>query len=99
MLSNIYLTAIDERYGRWSMRSLEPSMRAARRRALDRAKGKPTFYMVRYEDDFVVLVEGTREQAEVEKTALAEGREERRVGEECVGTCRVGGSRDSEKKK
>ena len=28
--------------------------------------------MVRYADDFVVLVEGTREQAEAEKSALAE---------------------------
>ncbi|MGX5806260.1 group II intron reverse transcriptase/maturase [Bradyrhizobium sp. Arg314] len=72
MLSNIYLTAIDERYGRWSMRPREPSSRAAGRRTLDRKNGKPTFYMVRYADDFVVLVEGTREQAEAERQALAE---------------------------
>jgi group II intron reverse transcriptase/maturase len=72
MLSNIYLTAIDERYGRWSMLPREPGRRAAGRRLLDRKKGKPTFYMVRYADDFVVLVEGTREQAEAEKNALAE---------------------------
>lgn len=72
MLSNIYLTAIDERYGRWSIRPREPSRNAANRRALDRKNGKPTFYMVRYADDFVVLVEGAREQAEAEKCALAE---------------------------
>lgn len=70
MLSNIYLTAIDERYGRWSIHPREPGKRALR--LLDRKKGKPTFYLVRYADDFVVLVEGTREDAEAEKSALAE---------------------------
>jgi group II intron reverse transcriptase/maturase len=72
MLSNIYLTAIDERYGRWSMRPREPSINAAARRVRDHRKGRPVFYMVRYADDFVVLVDGTREQAEAEKLALAE---------------------------
>jgi group II intron reverse transcriptase/maturase len=72
MLSNIYLTAIDERYGRWSMRPREPSINAAARRARDRKQGKTAFYMVRYADDFVVPVDGTREQAEAEKLALAE---------------------------
>lgn len=72
MLSNIYLTAIDERYGRWSMRPREPSINAAARRVRDHRRGRPVFYMVRYADDFVVLVEGAREQAEAEKRALAE---------------------------
>jgi RNA-directed DNA polymerase len=72
MLSNIYLTAIDERYGRWSMRPRGPSINAAARRIRDHRKGRPVYYMVRYADDFVVLVEGTREQAEAEKLALAE---------------------------
>ncbi len=72
MLSNIYLTAIDERYGRWSMRPREPRITVASRRVYDHKRGKPVFYMVRYADDFVVLVDGTREQAEAEKRALAE---------------------------
>jgi RNA-directed DNA polymerase len=72
MLSNIYLTAIDERYGRWSMRPREPRITVASRRVKDHKRGKPVFYMVRYADDFVVLVDGTREQAEAEKRALAE---------------------------
>jgi RNA-directed DNA polymerase len=72
MLSNIYLTAIDERYGRWSMRPREPSINAAARRITDHRRGRPVYYMVRYADDFVVLVEGTREQAEAERLALAE---------------------------
>ena len=71
MLSNIYLTALDERYGRWSMRPGERPQNAADRRFYDRSRGRPIFYMVRYADDFVVLVAGTREQAEAEKRALA----------------------------
>lgn len=71
MLSNIYLTAIDERYGRWSLRPRERPQNAADRRFYDRRKGRPIFFMVRYADDFVVLVAGTREQAEAEKRALA----------------------------
>jgi hypothetical protein len=43
MLSNIYLTAIEERYGRWSMRPREPSINAAARRARDRKEGKTAF--------------------------------------------------------
>jgi len=72
MLSNIYLTAIDERYGRWSMHPREPSINAAARRVRDHKRGRPVYYVVRYADDFVVLVDGTREQAEAEKLALAE---------------------------
>ncbi|MCM2439467.1 group II intron reverse transcriptase/maturase [Agrobacterium vitis] len=72
MLSNIYLTAIDERYGRWSMHPREPSRNAAARRVKDHKKGRSVFYIVRYADDFVVLVDGMREQAEAEKLSLAE---------------------------
>jgi len=72
MLSNIYLTAIDERYGRWSQRPREPYVNAAARRVKDHNRRRTVFYMVRYADDFVVLVDGTREQAEAEKLALAE---------------------------
>jgi RNA-directed DNA polymerase len=71
-LANIYLTAIDERYGRWSLRPRERPQNAADRRHYDRKRGRPTFPMVRYADDFVVLVAGTREEAEAEKQALAE---------------------------
>ena len=64
MLSNIYLTALDERYGRWSQRPSEPYMNAAARRVKDHKRRRTVFYLVRYADDFVVLVDGTREQAE-----------------------------------
>lgn len=71
MLSNIYLTAIDERYGRWSGQPREPSINSAARRVKDHTRGRSVFYMVRYADDFVVLVDGAREHAEAEKLALA----------------------------
>lgn len=72
LLANIYLTAIDERYGRWSSRPREPEWKASYNRQTDRNRGKPTFFVVRYADDFVVMVEGTREEAEAERRALAE---------------------------
>lgn len=71
LLSNIFLTAIDERYRRWTPAPRERDGNAAARRICDRNRGKPTFYIVRYADDFVVLVSGTREEAEAEKDALA----------------------------
>ena len=72
LLANVYLTVIDERYGRWSPRPREEFAKAAGRRKGDRRAGRPTFFVVRYADDFVVLVEGTLEQAEAERGALAE---------------------------
>ena len=48
-------------------------MVAARRaRINDRTAGRCAFLPVRYADDFVVLVSGTKEDAHAEKTALAE---------------------------
>jgi group II intron reverse transcriptase/maturase len=72
LLANVYLTAIDERYGRWSQRPRERPQASADRRHYDRHRGRPTFYMVRYADDFVVCTDGTRDEAEAEKQALAE---------------------------
>ncbi|UGR49404.1 group II intron reverse transcriptase/maturase [Pseudomonas aeruginosa] len=72
LLANIYLTAIDERYGRWSMRPGERPQNAADRRHYDRKRSRPIFRVTRYADDFVVLVVGSREEAETEKQALAQ---------------------------
>ena len=71
LLANIYLTAIEERYRRWITTPRESPDNAQRRRASDRKRGRPTFYLVRYADDFVILVVGTREDAEAEKAALS----------------------------
>lgn len=54
MLSNIYLTAIDERYGWWTGRPREPSINPAARRVRDHKRDRPVFYMVRYADDYRV---------------------------------------------
>jgi hypothetical protein len=69
--ANIYLSAIDERYRRWTMASRERPQNAADRRFYDRKLGRPTFQVVRYADDFVILVSGRKEEAEAERDALA----------------------------
>jgi RNA-directed DNA polymerase len=71
LLSNIILTDIDARYGRWTPKPGEKAARAERRRYWDRQKGLPTFYAVRYADDFVILISGTYEDAINEKLRLA----------------------------
>ena len=38
----------------------------------DRRSGRMVCFPIRYADDFIVLVNGTRQQAEAEKAALAE---------------------------
>jgi group II intron reverse transcriptase/maturase len=72
LLANIFLHQLDERYSRWTPRPHEKPTNAKARRAYDRKRGKPTFYMVRYADDFVLLVAGTRQQADNEREALAQ---------------------------
>jgi len=72
MLANIYLTVLDARYRRWIPGPNEAPDNAQLRRRRDIRKGRPTFYLVRYADDFVILTNGTQEEAEVEKVALAE---------------------------
>jgi RNA-directed DNA polymerase len=80
LLANIALGVIEERYERWTHhrrklrahRSCDPVTAAMRVRMSDRLAGRPVFFPIRYADDFVVLVSGTREQAEAEKAALAQ---------------------------
>ncbi len=71
LLANIFLTAIDERYRRWTPAPRERLQNAADRRHYDRRRGRTTFRIVRYADDFVILVEGTRDEALAERDALA----------------------------
>jgi group II intron reverse transcriptase/maturase len=72
LLANVYLQAIDERYRRWIPSPNEKLARAGVRRRLDRKESRPTFYLVRYADDFVICVGGSREDAEKEKADLAQ---------------------------
>lgn len=71
LLANVYLTALDERYYRWTFTPYEPPTRILARRRLDRKKGKPTFFIVRYADDFVILTDGDQAAAEAERESLA----------------------------
>jgi group II intron reverse transcriptase/maturase len=80
LLANIALGVIEERYERWThhrrkiqARRTCDGIKAAREaRMTDRKAGRVVFFAIRYADDFVVLVSGTRQQAEQEKAALAE---------------------------
>lgn len=80
LLSNIALSAIEERYERWvehrhkirAHRKGDGMAAATGARGRDRRAGLCVCYPVRYADDFVVLVSGTQKEAHAEKAALAE---------------------------
>jgi group II intron reverse transcriptase/maturase len=80
LLANIALSAIEERYERWvyhrtkihAHRTCDPITAANRCRTSDRRRGAAVFFPVRYADDFVILVAGSRAEAEAEKAALAQ---------------------------
>jgi RNA-directed DNA polymerase len=79
LLANIALGIIEERYERWvhhrrkiqARRKSDAETAAMWARMSDRKAGRVVFFPIRYADDFVVLVSGTREQAEQEKAELA----------------------------
>lgn len=71
LLANVYLTSLDERYGRWTPRPRERLQNAADRRHYDRKRGRPTFQIVRYADDFVILAAGGKDEAMAERDKLA----------------------------
>ena len=72
LLANVMLSALDERYDRWTPSATDTPISAMQRRRLDRKKGRPTFFHVRFADDFVILVSGSREEAEAEKQRLTD---------------------------
>jgi RNA-directed DNA polymerase len=66
LLSNVALSVLDRRFeAAWASRSPDQRKR-------DHAKGRPSFRMVRFADDFVVLVRGTEAQAHQIKKQTAE---------------------------
>ena len=79
LLANVALGIIEERYERWThhrrklqaRRKSDATTAASWARMTDRKAGRTVFFPIRYADDFVVLVSGTREQAEQEKADLA----------------------------
>ena len=60
LLANIYLSVLDRHF----QHAWETEMSPAWRRAHRRHKGLPNYRLVRFADDFVLLVKGSREQAE-----------------------------------
>ncbi|MFG2918516.1 group II intron reverse transcriptase/maturase [Kitasatospora sp. NPDC048298] len=69
LLANIALSALDEHlHGPWKPGG---SMATEKRRAYRRSKGRPTWRIVRYADDFLVLVNGSREDTEAVREDVA----------------------------
>ncbi len=69
LLANIALSVLDEHlHGPWKPGG---SMSTESRRAGRRAKGLPTWRIVRYADDFVVMVHGTRQDTEAVREEVA----------------------------
>jgi RNA-directed DNA polymerase len=66
LLANIYMHQLDE----WAAQHSHRLTRSQRQ--YKRARGWATIRLVRYADDFVILVKGTREQAEEIKAQVAE---------------------------
>jgi RNA-directed DNA polymerase len=69
LLANIALSALDEHaHGPWLAGG---AMSTPRRRAWRRAKGLPTWRIVRYADDFIILVHGTRHDVQTLREDIA----------------------------
>jgi RNA-directed DNA polymerase len=66
LLANIALSALDEHFERAWRQFGSPG-----RRNYLRSKGQPTYRLIRYADDFVLLVKGSRVHAEALKEQLA----------------------------
>lgn len=67
LLANIYLSVLDRHFARIWQREMSPAWR----RQYRRRTGRPNYRLVRYADDFVVLVHGTRAEAETLKAEIA----------------------------
>lgn len=68
LLANVYLSVLDRHFARiWDQQMSPPWRRQYRRRT-----GRPNYRLIRYADDFVVLVHGTKSEAEALKTEIAD---------------------------
>jgi RNA-directed DNA polymerase len=70
LLANIALSALDEHV----MASWQPggTMSTPGKRGYRRSKGRPTWRLIRYADDFVILVHGSREDTEALREDVAQ---------------------------
>lgn len=68
LLANIYLSVLDRHFARiW-----DQQMNPAWRRQYRRRTGRANYRLIRYADDFVVLVHGTKSEAETLKAQIAQ---------------------------
>jgi RNA-directed DNA polymerase len=67
-LANIYLSVLDRHFMRIEHRDMSPSWRRQHRRR----KGLPNYRLVRFADDFVVLVHGTKSDADTLRAQIGE---------------------------
>lgn len=78
LLANVALEVIEERYERWvnhkskaqERRKCDGIKAAMWSRSIDRQAGRTVFFPIRYADDFVTLVSGSKEEALQEREAL-----------------------------
>src|SRR3954462_285933 len=87
LLANIALSVLDESFAEaWERNMANNPDRVRRRR-----RGLPMYRLVRYADDFVVLVSGTKAQAEALKVAVAATLSTLglRLAEEKTGVCHI----------
>ncbi len=68
LLANIYLSVLDRHFARIWQRDMSPPWRRQQRRR----KGLPNYRLVRYADDFVVLVHGTKSDAEAIRAEIGQ---------------------------
>lgn len=78
LLANIALEVVEERYERWvnhktkaqARRKCDGIKAAMWSRSVDRQAGRTVLFPIRYADDFITLVSGTKEDAQNERVAL-----------------------------
>jgi RNA-directed DNA polymerase len=68
LLANIYLSVLDRHFQKVWERDMSPRWRRQHRRR----KGLPNYRLVRFADDFVVLVHGTKSDAETIRAQIGE---------------------------
>ncbi|WP_341873355.1 group II intron reverse transcriptase/maturase [Streptomyces chryseus] len=68
LLANIYLSVLDRHFSRIWDQEMSPHWR----RQYRRRTGRPNYRLVRYADDFIVLVHGEKSEAEVLKAEIGQ---------------------------
>lgn len=67
LLANVYLSVLDRHFARTRDEQMSPPWR----RQYRRRTGRPNYRLIRYADNFVVLVHGTKSEAEDLKSQIS----------------------------